>query len=429
MYQKDLVTIVVPAYNVEMFLKENIESILGQTYKNLEIIYVCDGCTDNSVGILRQYTDDNRLKVFVEEENHGAAVSRNIGMNMAKGDWIIFLDADDLYESNMIEEMVESAVGTSADMCCCYCEYFDDVPNNKAHITNEMQKLYCSTYPIIETEKEFRHIFQIVEKGPCTKLIHKSVYMRDEVYFQDIPNANDVYYSLVAAMNTHRIVYVDKVFWHYRSDKGRNTLSSERNLKRNYVLEAYDKIYEYILCQKNSRNLVCSFYNDICSHVYLYLNQPVSSYLIVMLKNVYFEKWGMYERNVYNELNWINRIIYERLLSDNGANSFNHLVMQAKINFIEKISQSGCSIWGTGLLGSELLQKISQTDIKIQHVFDSSHDKWGKEIYGYFIENFDEIEVDNIIVTTPKYFDEIREQIGKRAKNIYNLEQEIWRIP
>ena len=106
----DMVTIIVPAYNAGIFLEENIKSIFGQTYKNIEVIYVCDGCTDNTVDILKQYISDNRLKVCIQTENHGAAVSRNIGMNMAQGDWIIFLDADDLFEPNMIEEMVTTAL-------------------------------------------------------------------------------------------------------------------------------------------------------------------------------------------------------------------------------------------------------------------------------------------------------------------------------
>lgn len=429
MQNKDLVTIVVPAYNAEAFLKENIESILGQTYKNLEVVYVCDGCTDNTVDILMQYTEDSRLKVCVETDNQGAAISRNIGMSMAKGDWIIFLDADDLFESNMIEEMVECAIKEHADMCCCYLESFDDVPNEMSCINNGIIKLYCKTYPIIETKKEERHILQlIVDKGPCTKLVHKSIYMKEEVCFQNIQNANDVYYTMVSAINTQRIVYVDKVFVHYRSNKGRRTLSTMRNLKKNYIFEAFDKVYDYIL-GKNNKYLRRSFYNSVFSNVFDYINKPIYPFIIDSLRETYFEKWGMHSKNVINELSCINKVLYKTILNTNREIDIRELNKQAKIEFIRMMSQKGCSIWGTGIYGCELLGQISNTDIQIQHVFDSSKEKWGKKICGYMIENFEETKADNIIVTTPKYYDEIREQIGNRAENILNIEQQIIMIP
>ena len=92
----DLVTIVIPAYNAEQFLRENVESIINQSYMNLEIIYVCDGCSDQTVEILQEYAKkDNRINIVVQREKHGAAFSRNVGMNKANGDWIIILDNDD----------------------------------------------------------------------------------------------------------------------------------------------------------------------------------------------------------------------------------------------------------------------------------------------------------------------------------------------
>ena len=104
---EDLVTIVIPAYNAEQFIREGIESVLNQSYKNLEIICVCDGCTDSTAEILQEYArKDSRMVVRIETVNHGAAESRNIGMGMANGEWIAFWDADDLCEYNAIEEMV-----------------------------------------------------------------------------------------------------------------------------------------------------------------------------------------------------------------------------------------------------------------------------------------------------------------------------------
>ncbi len=427
---KGLVSIVVPVYNGEQFLRENIESIINQTYEQIEIIYVCDGCTDHTVEILCEYAKkDFRITVKVETENKGAAISRNIGMNMATGDWIIFFDADDLFDSHMIEEMLEMAVNKQADMAVCYLDYFDDEPHKDILIDDTMRKWHCNTYPVIETADEQYHILQIVDTVPCTKLIHKSLYTKEEVYFQNLPNANDIYYSIVAAINANRIVYIEKAFFYYRSNKGRNTLSTDRNLRKNCVLEAYNKIFEYIQHRKNNRSLLRSFYNKVINGLYVYSNYEVYNSLFDSFRNVYIKIWGMDRHDIMSQLSYINKIYFKNVIDNIKEIDKPKLHMQAKVEFIRMLSQGDCSIWGTGTLGSSLLNEISNTDIKIQHIFDSSQAKWGKEIQGYIIENPISTQAENIVVTTPKYFYEIKDQICDRAKNIYNLEQQIWMIP
>lgn len=426
-----LVTIVVPAYNAETYLKENIASILGQTYKNLEVIYICDGCTDNTADILMQFTTDNRLKVCVEAENRGAAFCRNKGMEMASGEWIIFLDADDLFEANMIEEMVTCAVSTKSDICCCYWESFTEKPDWKHHVANEMRKIHCKSYPVIETQRQLRQIMQLVDKGPSTKLVHESIYRKEKVYFQNLPNSNDVYYSMICAINARKIVYVDKVFLHYRSDNGRSTLSTERNRKKPYILEAYDKVYEYIASNENKKDLLISFYNEICACILFYLDKPVIDIIIDELVQKYLTKWEMINKEeLHNVLSYVNREIYKCILQKDMRESKDKLVLSARVEFVRQCSQAGCSVWGIGQVGEELLAAISQTDITVNHVYDSSKEKQGKIVSGYLVEGFGECEVqeDNVIITSAKYYEEIRERIGTRAKKIWNLEEQIWKI-
>jgi len=425
----NLVTIVVPAYNAEAFLKENIESILGQTYKDLEVIYVCDGCTDRTVEILEEYKSDNRLSVVVQKENQGAAVARNIGIDMATGDWIIFLDADDLIEPNMIECMVHTALEMGADIVGCYWDIFDDVPDKNAEVRNEMRKKLCASYPIVDTQKEYRQIMQLVDKGPCTKLVHKSIYKKPEVHFQSIQSANDVYYSMVAVMNSHKIVYVDKVLWHYRTDKGRATLSTLRNQKKNYIWEACDKVYQYILSEEKNKRYLQSFCNDIFDNVCVYLKNPVYDVLVDDLQSKYFAKWQMANGEVEDKLSCFNCVIYRKLLANDRCLNHRDLIRLSKIEFVRRMSKIGCSIWGTGEQGQLLMDDIVKTDIKVQHVFDSSPTKWGTSFYGYVVENFEEVETDNILVTTSKYYAEIKKQLEGKAANVFDIDDEIRLIP
>lgn len=427
---KDLVTIVIPAYNAEQFLRENIEAVINQSYRNLEIIYVCDGCSDCTAEILHEYAiKDKRIIVRQELENHGAAISRNIGLDMAKGDWIIFWDADDLFDPNMIELMLEAAIKEHADIAVCYGECFDDVPSEDAYADNWLRKLYSSTYPVVNVKEELSHIMQMVDNGPCTKLVHRSIFTKEDIFFQDIPNANDVYYSMVAAMNSHKIVYVDRVLWHYRSNRGREAISTGRDFKKNYIWEACDEIFEYIKNQGDKELLLRSFYNYVLSNLNVYLDCPVYRALFDTLRNIYMDKWGMQEPEIVGKLSYINRIYYQNIISNNREFDSSNLMMQAKVEFVRVLSQVGCSIWGAGIRGSMLLEEVSKADIKIQHVLDSAQAKWGKIVQGYRIENFDEVQTDHIIITTPQFHNEIVKRVESRTVSTYNLEQQVWVIP
>lgn len=426
---KDLVSIVVPAYNAETYLRENVESILEQTYKNIEVIYICDGCTDHTVDILKEYEDDSRLKIIVKNQNEGAAIARNKGMEIATGDWIIFFDSDDLFEKDMIESMLQAAMETKADIVGCYWCLFDESPSSNNFVDNELRKIQCFTYPVINTLEEAKHIIQLVDKGPCTKLVHKSIYQKSEVFFQNIPNANDVYYSMAAVMNSKKIIYVDKVFLHYRSDKGRTTLSTLRNRKKCYIWEACDEVYKYILSDKGNVKFLQSFYNDILFNIFVYLKSPLFDSLIDELQHKYFRKWGMIGRQIEDKLSYINKVIFRKLLANDRNIEYDELSKLAKMEFVKDISKKGCSIWGTGRQGKQLFNDLEGMDIRFRHVFDSAENKIGLNFYGYTIENFEIGQEDNIIITTPLYFEEIKNKIGYRAKQIYNLEKDIWKIP
>lgn len=124
-----LVSVIMPSFNTEKYIKDAINSVLGQTYKNIELIIVDDCSTDNSVDVIKKY-DDPKIKLIVNECNKGAAFSRNIALIESKGEWIAFLDSDDIWEPKKIEEQVKFMV----DLGCwfSYTDYreFKDKVNN-----------------------------------------------------------------------------------------------------------------------------------------------------------------------------------------------------------------------------------------------------------------------------------------------------------
>lgn len=105
--EKDLISIIVPVYNAEKFLDQTISTVLDQTYKNWELILVNDKSTDSSVEIINKYIEMNKnIKLIQNVKNSGAAVSRNNGIEVASGKYIAFLDADDLWEKDKLEQQI-----------------------------------------------------------------------------------------------------------------------------------------------------------------------------------------------------------------------------------------------------------------------------------------------------------------------------------
>lgn len=427
----DLVTIVIPVYNGEQFIRENIESILNQTYTNLEIICVCAGCTDASVEILHEYAKtDARLVLHVEQTNHGPAYSRNIGMAMAQGEWIIFLDCDDLFELDMIEIMLNRAIEEQADLCCCFWDCFDENSSGMPAMTDETIKYLCNTYPVINVSAERRHLFQLIAFNVWTKLIHKTIYQKEIVNFGNFPNCEDFYFSLIAAIETEKIVYVNQVLVHYRINTSRYTQTTMMNKKKSYEWEAADAVFQHIRSKGYKDELMVSFFNCICSHI-LYAFQKATNAIYHQLCNelydVYMEKWGMRNNNMAEKLSYINQEIYVNVLNGNTELDIPEIVMNAKVHFVKNMAEKGkCAIWGCGYWGQKLLERLNDTGIRVSNVFDSDSNKWGVHIYGQVIEPFHGKKVDCVIVTSSKYYEEIRKQIGNSVDMVYDLEKQIF---
>ncbi len=120
-----MISVIVPVYNVELYLRKCIDSILAQTYRDLEILVVDDGSTDGSGAICDEYAGkDDRIKVF-HTENRGLSAARNLGLDNTTGDWIGFIDSDDWIEPDMYEVLLRKAEETRADIieCGCYADY------------------------------------------------------------------------------------------------------------------------------------------------------------------------------------------------------------------------------------------------------------------------------------------------------------------
>ena len=110
------VSVIIPVYNVEKYLRECLDSVVNQTLKDIEIICINDGSPDNSLAILEEYAKKDSRIIVISQENSGVSTARNVGIDLAKGDYLYFIDADDYAEPDLLELSYQKALSTQCDI-------------------------------------------------------------------------------------------------------------------------------------------------------------------------------------------------------------------------------------------------------------------------------------------------------------------------
>lgn len=153
---ESLVTVIIPVYNVESYLKKCIESVLSQTYKNLEVFLVDDGSTDNCPKICDEFASKDRRVIVIHKKNEGQGVARNVALDKCKGEYIAFVDSDDLIKPNMIETMVSAIERNNTDIALCGIAVNNGVKLHDKPIfskevcwnTEQLMKKYVTTHNV-----------------------------------------------------------------------------------------------------------------------------------------------------------------------------------------------------------------------------------------------------------------------------------------
>jgi glycosyltransferase involved in cell wall biosynthesis len=205
------VSVIVPVYNTADFLEQCITSLIEQTLKNIELIFVDDGSTDNSVEILKKYqSEDDRIKIY-RQQNLYAGVARNNGMKHATGKYIIFLDSDDYFERKMLEDLYKAAEQNQTDIVLFGFFGYD----------NETGSTEYKPFPRIKSgvftpEDLGKEIFEVCDVIPWNKFYLREFVVETGLEFQNILNCNDAYFTRLSVVLAKRMIYKKKRYVHYR---------------------------------------------------------------------------------------------------------------------------------------------------------------------------------------------------------------------
>ena len=254
------VSVIVPIYNVETYLKRCIDSLLAQTLEDIEIILVNDGATDNSGYIAKKYYLENPQKIFyLEKKNGGLSDARNFGIKHASGDYIAFLDADDYAEPTTYEEMYNKAIEENCDYVEC-----DFIWEYEKKSKLDIRKDY----------KNKKEMFTNVRVVAWNKLIKRELIEENKLFFSQGLRYEDTEFTYKLIPYINKFSYVNKKFIHYTQRK--NSIANNQNENDKDIFVIFDNVIDFY--RKNNlyeeykdeieytytRILLCSSLKRIC---------------------------------------------------------------------------------------------------------------------------------------------------------------------
>lgn len=233
-----LISVIVPVYNVEDYIYKCVESILLQTYSNLEIVLVNDGSQDRSGEICDEFSrKDNRI-IVIHKENGGLADARNAGLDKAKGDYISFIDSDDFIENDMYEKMITACELENADISVCgRFDIYD----------SEIESRFSFEGKEIWTNKEaIRNLltWNNIDSSACDKLYKKELFHK--IRFPFGKYNEDIFMMVKILDQANKIVHIGKSKYYYNHRAGSITTMTFSN-KNLDMLEASENVMNYTL--------------------------------------------------------------------------------------------------------------------------------------------------------------------------------------
>lgn len=252
-----MISVVIPVYNVEQYLDRCLYSVVNQTYKDIEIILVDDGSTDQSGKICDNWKSRDQRVIVVHTMNHGVSSARNQGLKLVKGEFISFIDADDWIDFDMYEKLLKNMIMNNAEVGIC--GYTIEPQHLKAgNLKREEERLFNREEAVLEIFKyENNKVPKILSWELCDKLFSRKI-IQNVKFNEAIYNGEDMLFCWQALKNARRISYIPLHSYHYFT-----RVDSAVHLKRSIKSISVLKAVRYILNDsKNESKLIQSMIKD-----------------------------------------------------------------------------------------------------------------------------------------------------------------------
>lgn len=418
------VSVIMPVYNPGIYFEECLETIFAQTLADFELICINDASKDAlTLQMLETYQGKHsNMKVIHLEHNVGAGEARNRGLNEASGEYVIFLDSDEVYEKELLERMYKKCVEADADVCMCGYIDFDSQDEERKPIYD------WKPNAVILEDRDNENYFTYWPMGPLNKLCKKSFLLKNNIYFQSLPSYNDVFYSLMVAKNAVRRTYVTDGYLIKSRKNIPNQISANRDPRNllyaiDLMINELKQRYQYD--EKVKKQLMRFMINSGFYHMKMFLddNEHKEFYLLIrdrLLRNS-IEK-GHY--NLYYVYYSFVNLPFESRWFEKKFDYFSKLCSYSED--LKTIFQDKplLFLWGLGKRGEAFQKFCKEVNVKIDGVTDKKNENIGSFTeYGNKICSTDEIRYKEGIIAASNQviYNELKAMQVKA--DIINLEE------
>lgn len=254
-----MVSVVIPVYNVENYIKQCLDSVFRQTYKNIEVIVINDGSQDRSNEIIKEYENKDIKLIYIEQENKGVAEARNTGLTYVTGEYVVFIDPDDYIEDSYIEDMYNIAVLNNCDVVICgYSEFYDSKLNRKNIIKHDI----CENY-LYSGKEVSEMMLELKVKGYLwNKLFRNSSKFKENIRFENNKKIEDYFPVFKTISESEKISFIEKSLYNYRQREGSLVNSTNFQLVDDFF-HACHNIIDYSE-SKNKDKKKIEFFKENC---------------------------------------------------------------------------------------------------------------------------------------------------------------------
>ena len=349
------VSVIIPVYNVEKYLRECLDSVINQTLRDIEIICINDGSTDNSLEILKKYAQkDNRI-VLINKENEGAGEARNKGLEKAQGDFVIFFDSDDYMATDCLEKLINKAQKVNADITICRSYRFDDGKDNFTIMNWAIKDKFLPQATFCPKEIPSK-VFQFCVGWPWDKLYKREFVVNNNLKFQNLRHSNDTFFVLFSLCCATSITIIQDALVYHRLNSG--SLAATRVKRPDCFYFALKELLKNLKKRKYYEKYKQSFINYCIEfpfwHITTINNEQCQKKMVHLLSKIFVEikikkypKEYFYDYNAYNILNnYINKYKFKpfkTIFSIRNADDGTHKILTIlgiKIRFRRRVKNA-----------------------------------------------------------------------------------------
>jgi glycosyltransferase involved in cell wall biosynthesis len=276
------VSIIIPVYNGEKFIGECLESIAKQLYSNFECIIVDDGSTDRTIDVI-QGVADSRFKI-IEGEHKGSSAARNRGFLQASGQYVLFLDSDDVFQSNLLSSLYEAIDEHKVDVAICNYRKYDTINGNYSEKVLKEVDLPSEVFNAHDIPEQILNIFSGV---PWNKLYRKDFLDKINITFlEDLVIGADSLFVHQTLLTADKIRFVDDILVDYRVNNPNSDVAKAKGYLAD-ISRTVDELYAFIRKKEDYRLFVKSFDNwaiGKCLWIYSLNDSQIDPILIDIVK-------------------------------------------------------------------------------------------------------------------------------------------------